>query len=131
MARNENEPFVKEDVWVDAWGVVRQWSAPRRAVAGALVVVAVGLFGLFGTYQARRFLQGDGWTECRVTAASLRYGGESYSGDDHPRNPDVGDRYRGDSGCLAFESQCWWVTELFGNRIDPCYPADPPPPEGG
>lgn len=79
----------------------------------------------FVSYRARIFLSGSPSTVCIVTPESLAYdanlppeAGTSYSGGDHPKDPDVGDEYYGHSGCLAYETNCLRTVEPFGSRLD-------------
>ena len=96
---------------------------PAFVVPVALIAMAALL--LFGTYHARIFLTGSPSTVCIVTPESLAddaslppEAGTSYSGDDHPKDPDVGDEYFATSGCLACETNCVRTVELLGSRLD-------------
>lgn len=89
-----------------------------------LALVVLGALLVFVSYRARVFLSGSPSTVCIVTAESLAYdasspqeAGTSYSSD-HPTDPEVGDKYDGLSGCLAYETVCLRTVEPFGSRLD-------------
>lgn len=94
-------------------------SRPRRGrltTLGSLGLAVVAVVVVFGSYDARRTFVGD-QNICIVTNESLSHDGNSYNGGVHPRDPQVGDRYVGSSGCNASETQCTRRIELIGIRL--------------
>ena len=96
-------------------------SRTRRILIVVLAALLLPTVAVFGSYQLRRTLKGD-QTICTVTAESLAVaaaepGGGSYTGGDHPADPEVGDRYVGLSGCLPGELSCLREIEVLGTRL--------------
>lgn len=83
------------------------------AAAGALALVV----GLFGSYQVRRMVGGDGFTVCIVTERSLADPTNLYDGGDHPTDPEPGEEYWGPSGCYPGETACIKRVELLGSHL--------------
>ena len=86
-------------------------------VAVSVLVIAPALL-LYGSYVVRDTMDGGSAPVCVVTAESLAEPNNVYDGGDHPLDPEVGEQYRGFSGCYVGEVQCRKTIEIFGSRVD-------------
>ncbi len=95
----------------------------RVAFIGAAFVAVVGVvLVVFGQWAVRSVLN-DGIV-CEVTAASVAAERaadvQSYTGGDHPSDPEVGDIYACSSGGIPGERVCRRSVGIFSTRLVDC-----------
>ena len=83
-----------------------------------LMFVIAPVLLLYGSYFVRDTIEGGNAPVCIVTVESLAEPNNVYDGGDHPLDPEVGDQYRGYSGCYVGEVRCRKTIEVFGSRVD-------------